>query len=55
MGRCRADGVRCIWAGTKIDNVPARRTFEATGAELEGEAYAEYEWELDVGGGGSAR
>ena len=45
--RCREDGVRRIWAGTDLNNVPARKTFEATGAELEGEIYAEYEWDLE--------
>lgn len=44
---CREDGVRLVWAGTDVDNLPARRVFEATGAELEGEGYAEYEWEPD--------
>jgi hypothetical protein len=36
-----------LWAGTEIGNAPARRTFEATDAALEGESYAEYEWELE--------
>jgi ribosomal protein S18 acetylase RimI-like enzyme len=44
---CSADGVKRIWAGTEIGNAPARRTFEATDAALEGESYAEYEWELE--------
>lgn len=43
---CQRDRVRRIWAGTDVTNMAARRTFEATGAELEGESYAEYEWEL---------
>jgi ribosomal protein S18 acetylase RimI-like enzyme len=43
---CEADGVRLIWAGTERDNLAARRTFEATDAELEGERYVEYEWDL---------
>jgi len=44
---CSADGVKRIWAGTETENAPARRTFETTDAELEGESYAEYEWELE--------
>lgn len=44
---CREDGVRRIWAGTALENSAARRTFESTGARLEGETYAEYEWELE--------
>lgn len=47
--QCRADGVQRIWAGTSLDNVAARRTFETTGAALEGETYAEYEWEIGAG------
>ena len=46
---CRADGVTRIWAGTRGDNLPARRAFEATGATLEGDAYVEYEWNLEAG------
>ena len=44
---CRADGVKLVWAGTNVENEPARRTFERTGAETEGEPFVEYEWELD--------
>jgi ribosomal protein S18 acetylase RimI-like enzyme len=33
---CSADGVKRIWAGTEIENAAARRTFEATDAELDG-------------------
>jgi len=47
--QCQEDGVRRIWAGTERHNVAARRAFEATGAELEGESYVEYEWELEDG------
>lgn len=47
VSRCREDGVRRIWAGTDLNNIPARRMFEATGADLEGETYAEYEWNLE--------
>lgn len=43
---CEKDGVSLIWAGTEVKNQPARKTFEATGAELEGDAYVEYEWLL---------
>ncbi len=43
---CRAAGVTTIWAGTDVSNQAARRTFERTGADLEGESYAEYEWDL---------
>ena len=41
---CRAEGVKMIWAGTGAENLAARRTFERTGAELEGDSYVEYEW-----------
>ena len=44
---CRAEGVTMIWAGTDAQNTAARRTFERTGAEVEGDSYVEYEWELD--------
>jgi GNAT superfamily N-acetyltransferase len=44
---CESEGVRLIWAGTDISNMAARRTFEVTGAELIGESYAEYEWDLE--------
>lgn len=44
---CEEDGVRRVWAGTEVGNTAARRTFEATGAELEGDGYAEYEWDLE--------
>lgn len=47
--QCREDGVRRIWAGTERGNLAARRAFEATGAELEGESYVEYEWALEDG------
>ncbi len=42
---CDGDAVDLIWAGTDVTNTAARRTFEATGATLEGESYAEYEWD----------
>ena len=48
VAACREDGVRLVWAGTDVANVSARRTFERTGAALEGESYVEYEWELDT-------
>jgi len=44
---CEDDDVGLVWAGTDRDNVGARRTFESTGAELEGDRYVEYEWDLD--------
>ena len=44
---CDADDVDLIWAGTDIGNDAARRTFESTGATLEGSSYAEYEWDLE--------
>ena len=44
---CDADGVDLIWAGTEVANIAARRTFEATGGALEGESYAEYEWDRE--------
>lgn len=43
---CHKDRVKLIWAGTDVTNMAARRTFEATGAKLEGESYAEFEWKL---------
>jgi ribosomal protein S18 acetylase RimI-like enzyme len=43
---CQKDRVRRIWAGTDVTNMAARHTFEATGAELEGDSYVEYEWKL---------
>ena len=46
LGTCRAGGVRTIWAGTDVENQAARRTFERTGAEIEGDSYVEYEWVL---------
>lgn len=46
VNACERDGVTLIWAGTDTGNLPARKTFEATGATLEGDAYVEYEWEL---------
>ncbi len=47
VASCREDGVKTIWAGTDADNAPARATFERTGADLEGDRYVEYEWEVD--------
>ena len=44
---CKSEGVRLIWAGTTAANTPARRTFESTGGEVEGDSCIEYEWELD--------
>jgi ribosomal protein S18 acetylase RimI-like enzyme len=44
---CRSEGVHLIWAGTEATNRAARRTFEASDAELEGDAYVEYEWDLE--------
>jgi ribosomal protein S18 acetylase RimI-like enzyme len=43
---CQKDRVRRIWAGTDVGNMAARHTFEATGAELEGDSYVEYAWKL---------
>lgn len=42
----REDDVGLIWAGTEANNIPACRIFETIGAELEGESYVEYEWDL---------
>ncbi|MCA9300026.1 MAG: GNAT family N-acetyltransferase, partial [Phycisphaerales bacterium] len=44
---CDDDDVDLIWAGTDVANTAARRTFEATGGALEGESYAEYEWDRE--------
>jgi ribosomal protein S18 acetylase RimI-like enzyme len=44
---CEREGVKLIWAGTDVDNTAARRAFEASGAELEGESYVEYEWDFE--------
>ncbi|MCC2672622.1 MAG: family N-acetyltransferase [Armatimonadetes bacterium] len=46
MEYCRQDDVKLVWAGTDVANTAARRAFAGTGATLEGESYAEYEWEL---------
>ena len=35
---CEADNVKLIWAGTDTTNAAARRAFEVTGAELEGDS-----------------
>jgi ribosomal protein S18 acetylase RimI-like enzyme len=47
LASCRSDGVKLLWAGTDVENEPAKRTFERTGAEAEGDRYVEYKWELD--------
>lgn len=47
IDECRKDGVLRIWAGTDTANHAARRTFELTEAELEGDQYLEYVWDLD--------
>jgi len=44
---CEAEGIRLVWAGTDAKNLSARRTFESTDAELEGDRYVEYEWDLE--------
>jgi ribosomal protein S18 acetylase RimI-like enzyme len=44
---CEHDQVKLIWAGTEAENTAARAAFEATDAELEGESYVEYEWDLE--------
>jgi ribosomal protein S18 acetylase RimI-like enzyme len=46
LAACKADGVKLVWAGTEVENAAARRAFERTGAELEGDQYAEYEWDI---------
>lgn len=45
---CNQDEVDLIWAGTETDNKAARRLFESTSAVLQGESYAEYEWDLET-------
>jgi ribosomal protein S18 acetylase RimI-like enzyme len=45
---CETRNVRTMWPGTGRDNVAARRTFESAQAELEGDAYVEYEWDLEI-------
>ena len=47
LASCSANRVKLVWAGTDHGNQAARRTFERTGAEAEGDRYVEYEWELD--------
>lgn len=44
---CDADDVDLIWAGTEATNSAARILFDKTGASLQGESYAEYEWNLE--------
>ncbi len=53
LAQSRREGIRLVWAGTEADNTAARRTFERTGAEIEGDRYVEYEWDLDDEGGDS--
>ncbi len=43
---CISDHVQVIWAGTDITNTAARCTFKATGADMVGDSYVEYEWIL---------
>lgn len=43
---CEADGVDHIWLGTSLENEPARKTFERTGARKVGETYVEYVYTL---------
>ena len=45
--QCELDDVDLIWAGTEGDNAPARTLFTRTGAVLESQTYAEYEWNLE--------
>ncbi|MDX1735844.1 MAG: GNAT family N-acetyltransferase [Halioglobus sp.] len=47
LALCDANDVSLVWAGTEAHNLPARRAFEATGAELEGERCVGYEWDLE--------
>jgi aminoglycoside 3-N-acetyltransferase I len=44
---CRDDGADHIWVGTSLENEPARKTFERTGAIKERETYVEYMYPLD--------
>jgi len=44
---CDADGADWVWAGTEATNKAARKTFETTKAVLVGDAYVEYEWDLE--------
>lgn len=44
---CDHDAVDLIWAGTDASNKAARTLFDRTGAVLDGESYAEYEWDLE--------
>lgn len=46
LASCSAAGVKKVWAGTDVSNVAARSTFEHTGAEVEGDSYVEYEWQV---------
>ena len=47
VASCEMENVKLIWAGTDSRNAAARRAFEVTGAELEGDSYVEYEWDLE--------
>tara|TARA_R110002073_G_scaffold27872_2_gene89162 strand:+ start:4228 stop:4677 length:450 start_codon:yes stop_codon:yes gene_type:complete len=47
IAQCESDKVKLIWAGTESTNFAARETFESTAAELEGDSYVEYEWDLE--------
>ncbi|HYP41817.1 MAG TPA: GNAT family N-acetyltransferase, partial [Chloroflexia bacterium] len=46
---CKEDGADHIWVGTSLENEPAQKTFEGTGAHKEGETYIEYIYLLDEG------
>lgn len=46
---CKQNGADHIWVGTSLDNEPAQKTFEATGATKERETYIEYIYLLDEG------
>ena len=46
---CKADGADHIWLGTSLENEPAQKTFEKTGARKVSETYIEYVYPLDEG------
>ena len=43
---CEEDEADHIWVGTALENEPAHRTFERTGAQKVGETYIEYIYPL---------
>jgi ribosomal protein S18 acetylase RimI-like enzyme len=43
----KPDGVTEVWLGTAVDNLPAQKLFQVTGAKKEEEVFSEYFYYLD--------